>query len=125
MIELFPTSEMKAFWPDISTTTEVVTVLAPDPRFYFTGITMVRVGDYYCEYDPEYDRLYVEPGKLRKAVWPTLRKSYLRRCFCGLFIRLAGPLMVKIEVRGGVAHVIESPSGVSVEIVDYDVDEVE
>lgn len=35
------------------------------------------------------------------------------------------PLTVRIEVRGGVAHVIESPSGVSVEIVDLDVEEVE
>lgn len=38
---------------------------------------------------------------------------------------LANPLTVRIEVRGGVAHVIESPSGVSVEIVNLDVEEVE
>jgi hypothetical protein len=34
------------------------------------------------------------------------------------------PPTVKIEVRGGVAHVVEQPPGVTVEIVDLDVKEV-
>jgi hypothetical protein len=33
------------------------------------------------------------------------------------------PLVVKIEVMGGVASVVEQPPGIEVEIIDYDQDE--
>jgi hypothetical protein len=33
------------------------------------------------------------------------------------------PLVVKIEVMGGVASVVEQPPGIEVEIIDYDLDE--
>jgi hypothetical protein len=34
------------------------------------------------------------------------------------------PLIVKIEVRGGVAHIVQQPPGVTVELVDLDVKEI-
>lgn len=115
MTELFPTSEMKAFWSDISDSTTVSIGFNPDPRFFFPGISLVRVGDYYCEYDPYSDQLYVQPNKLPKV-------SYLARHLLRLFVRLLGPLTVRIEVRGGVAHVLESPACVEVIIDDRDGD---
>ena len=66
------------------------------------------------------DRFGIFTSPAHKGIPIGIRQGVVWAAENEAFTRVFGPVDVRVEVRGGVAEVVESPSWVNAYVVDYD-----